>query len=190
MADAYDPTAVESAWYEWWEKEKFFSPDLTTDGKLKPEGNFVIPIPPPNVTGSLHLGHALTNSIQDCLTRWLVWFSLLWDAEHPFTPVAFISRHRMNGKSALYVPGCDHAGIATQTVVEKRLMKERGVTRHALGRDTFLKEVWKWKDAHEDRIYDQIRRLGSSVDWDRKRFTLDPVCHYWACYHEISVCLH
>ncbi|KAJ3057123.1 hypothetical protein HK097_000051 [Rhizophlyctis rosea] len=152
MADAYDPTAVESAWYDWWEKEKFFSPDLTTDGKLKPEGNFVIPIPPPNVTGSLHLGHALTNSIQDCLTRW----------------------HRMNGKSALYVPGCDHAGIATQTVVEKRLMKERGITRHALGRDTFVKEVWKWKDAHEDRIYDQIRRLGSSVDWDRKRFTLDP----------------
>ncbi|KAJ3035387.1 hypothetical protein HDV00_004032 [Rhizophlyctis rosea] len=152
MAASYDPTAVESAWYDWWEKEKFFSPELTADGKTKPEGTFVIPIPPPNVTGSLHLGHALTNSIQDCLTRW----------------------HRMHGKTALYVPGCDHAGIATQTVVEKKLMKDRGITRHTLGREVFIKEVWKWKDAYGNRIYDQIRRLGSSVDWDRARFTLDP----------------
>ncbi|KAJ3293623.1 hypothetical protein HK104_004319 [Borealophlyctis nickersoniae] len=152
MANAYDPTAVEAAWYDWWEKQGLFKPELTADGKIKPEGKFVIPIPPPNVTGSLHLGHALTNSIQDCLTRW----------------------HRMQGKSALFVPGCDHAGIATQIVVEKKLMRERGITRHSLGRQAFVDEVWKWKDAYGHRIYDQLRRLGSSLDWDRVRFTMDP----------------
>ena len=97
---------------------------MKKDGSLKDEGAFVIPIPPPNVTGSLHLGHALTNSIQDCLIRW----------------------NRMRGKSVLYVPGCDHAGIATQVVVEKKLMKERKVTRHQLGREPFIQEVMVWKD--------------------------------------------
>ncbi|XP_064801935.1 valine--tRNA ligase-like isoform X5 [Oncorhynchus masou masou] len=109
-------------------------------------------IPPPNVTGSLHLGHALTNAIQDCLTRW----------------------HRMRGETTLWNPGCDHAGIATQVVVEKKLMRERGLSRHDLGRDQFIQEVWKWKNEKGDRIYHQLKKLGSSLDWDRACFTMDP----------------
>ncbi|KAJ3001205.1 UNVERIFIED_CONTAM: Valine--tRNA ligase, partial [Siphonaria sp. JEL0065] len=109
FAASYNPEQVEAAWYAWWEQSGFFKPELI-DGKPKLEGTFVISIPPPNVTGSLHLGHALTNSIQDTLTRW----------------------NRMLGKTTLYVPGCDHAGIATQIVVEKKLMKERNITRHDL----------------------------------------------------------
>ncbi|KAJ3188826.1 hypothetical protein HDU85_004540 [Gaertneriomyces sp. JEL0708] len=147
----YNPKAVESAWYDWWEKSGFFKPALV-DGKARPEGTFTIPIPPPNVTGALHLGHGLTNSIQDCLTRY----------------------HRMKGKTVLWVPGCDHAGIATQVVVEKKLMKERGITRHDLGRDNFIKEVFKWKDQFGGKIYGQLRRVGSSLDWDRVKFTMDP----------------
>ncbi|KND01368.1 valine-tRNA ligase [Spizellomyces punctatus DAOM BR117] len=148
---AYNPKAVEAAWYDWWEKSGYFKPDMP-NGKPRPEGVFTIPIPPPNVTGALHLGHALTNSIQDCLTRW----------------------NRMKGKTTLFVPGCDHAGIATQIVVEKRLMKERGLSRHQLGREAFLKEVFKWKDQYGSRIYGQLRSVGSSMDWDRARFTMDP----------------
>ncbi|KAJ3117562.1 hypothetical protein HDU96_006323 [Phlyctochytrium bullatum] len=147
----YNPAAVECAWYDWWEKCGYFQPELH-DEKPSPKGSFVISIPPPNVTGSLHLGHALTNSIQDTLTRW----------------------SRMQGKTALYIPGCDHAGIATQVVVEKKLMRERGITRHALGREPFIKEVWKWKEAYGNRIYSQIKRLGTSVDWSRVAFTMDP----------------
>ncbi|KAI8811075.1 tRNA synthetases class I-domain-containing protein [Cladochytrium replicatum] len=153
MADSYNPTAVEAAWYSWWEQSGYFKPKVNADGALPEEGVFVIPIPPPNVTGSLHLGHALTGSIQDSLTRW----------------------HRMQGKSALYVPGCDHAGIATQIVVEKKLQRERKITRHDLGREEFIEEVWKWKGQYGDRIYEQLRRIGSSVDWDRVRFTMDPM---------------
>ncbi|KAJ3340349.1 hypothetical protein HDU83_007111, partial [Entophlyctis luteolus] len=150
-AQTYNPALVEAAWYSWWEKSGFFKPEMV-NGKPKAEGTFVISIPPPNVTGSLHLGHALTNSIQDTLTRW----------------------NRMLGKTALYVPGCDHAGIATQIVVEKKLMKERQLTRHDLGREVFIKEIWKWKNEYGDKIYNQIRRLGTSVDWDRAVFTMDP----------------
>lgn len=113
---------------------------------------FVIVVPPPNVTGSLHLGHTLTAAVEDSLARW----------------------HRMNGREVLFIPGSDHAGIATQAVVEKRLTKERKLTRHDLGREAFLAEVWKWKEAYGNRIYDQMRRMGSSVDWDRACFTLDP----------------
>mmetsp|Transcript_17141 Transcript_17141/g.42973 ORF Transcript_17141/g.42973 Transcript_17141/m.42973 type:complete len:1295 (-) Transcript_17141:143-4027(-) len=145
-AKAYNPKIVETGWYEWWEQCGFFKPDVTSD---KPP--FVIVIPPPNVTGALHIGHALTNSIQDTITRW----------------------RRMSGYNTLWVPGTDHAGIATQTVVEKKLQKERGVTRHDLGRDAFLKEVWQWVDEYGGRICDQLRRLGSSVDWSRKVFTMD-----------------
>ncbi|KAJ3174705.1 hypothetical protein HDU87_006954 [Geranomyces variabilis] len=152
VAAAYNPEAVEASWYAYWEKSGFFKPQLGPDGKPKSEGTFTIPIPPPNVTGALHLGHALTNSIQDALTRW----------------------HRMHGKSTLFVPGCDHAGIATQIVVEKRLMKERGLTRHDLGRDNFVKEVMHWKDQYASTIYGQLKRVGSSMDWSRVRFTLDP----------------
>ena len=118
MAKSYDPKNVETAWYEWWEKEGFFKPQL---GSAKPK--FVIVIPPPNVTGALHIGHALTNSIQDTIVRW----------------------RRMSGYEALWVPGTDHAGIATQTVVEKKLQREEGVTRHDLGREKFLERVFEWK---------------------------------------------
>lgn len=109
-------------------------------------------IPPPNVTGTLHLGHALTSAIQDSITRW----------------------NRMKGKVTLWAPGCDHAGIATQTVVEKKLQREKGLTRHDLGRDKFIEEVWKWKNEKGNRIYEQFEALGCSVDWDRATFTMDP----------------
>ncbi|XP_037392903.1 valine--tRNA ligase isoform X2 [Pygocentrus nattereri] len=121
-----------------------------------PRGIFMMCIPPPNVTGSLHLGHALTNAIQDCLTRW----------------------HRMRGETTLWNPGCDHAGIATQVVVEKKLMRERGMSRHDLGRENFIQEVWTWKNEKGDRIYHQLKKLGSSLDWDRACFTMDPKLSY------------
>ena len=124
MASGYDPIAVEAAWYDWWEAQGFFSPQTLPDGSPKPEGQFVIPAPPPNVTGSLHIGHALTVAIQDTLIRW----------------------NRMLGKTTLFVPGFDHAGISTQSVVEKRLYKTSGRTRHDLGREKFLETVWVWKN--------------------------------------------
>lgn len=145
---AYQPAYVESAWYAWWEKEGFFQPDMDN---VK-NGVFVIPIPPPNVTGVLHLGHGLTNAIQDTLIRW----------------------NRMKGLCTLYLPGCDHAGIATQAVVEKKLWKEEKLTRHDLGREEFIKRVWNWKDEYGHTIYNQLRRFGSSYDWSRACFTLDP----------------
>ena len=114
----------------------------------------MIVIPPPNVTGTLHLGHALTNAIEDSIVRW----------------------HRMTGKRTLWVPGCDHAGIATQTVVEKKIMRDSGQSRHDLGREPFLKEVWKWKEQSGGVIYDQIKGLGASLDWSREAFTMSPKC--------------
>uniref|UniRef100_A0A8K9UWN5 valine--tRNA ligase n=1 Tax=Oncorhynchus mykiss TaxID=8022 RepID=A0A8K9UWN5_ONCMY len=149
LPDSYSPQYVEAAWYSWWEKQGYFKPDIS---EPNPRGVFMMCIPPPNVTGSLHLGHALTNAIQDCLTRW----------------------HRMRGETTLWNPGCDHAGIATQVVVEKKLMRERGMSRHDLGRDQFIQEVWKWKNEKGDRIYHQLKKLGSSLDWDRACFTMDP----------------
>ncbi|KAJ8328409.1 hypothetical protein BDV3_005657 [Batrachochytrium dendrobatidis] len=151
MASSYNPKAVEAAWYDWWEKEGYFKPELKPDGTAKDEGTFVVPIPPPNVTGSLHIGHALTNAIQDAMIRW----------------------NRMQGKTTLWVPGADHAGISTQVVVEKKIMRERGITRHQLGRDAFLEEVFKWKDVNIHNIYNQLRRMGSSFDWTRDHFTMD-----------------
>ena len=171
----YRPKAVEAAWYSWWEKQEYFQPELTADGKAKKEGTYVIPIPPPNVTGSLHLGHALTDSIQDVMIRWLVVFSFYKN----------VFRNRMKGKTTLWVPGSDHAGIATQIVVEKKLMREKGITRHQIGREKFLEETYKWKEKYDyffilslfrymHNIYNQIRRLGASVDWTRAKFTMDP----------------
>ncbi|KAI1795245.1 tRNA synthetases class I-domain-containing protein [Ganoderma leucocontextum] len=150
MSSGYNPIAVESAWYDWWDAQGFFAPQLTPDGKIKPEGVFVIPSPPPNVTGSLHIGHALTVAIQDCLVRW----------------------NRMLGKTTLFVPGFDHAGISTQSVVEKRLYKT-GMTRHDLGREAFVGKVWEWKEDYQARITNQLRRLGGSYDWDRVAFTMN-----------------
>ncbi|KAI6244028.1 Valyl-tRNA synthetase [Aphelenchoides fujianensis] len=153
LPSAYSPKYVEAAWYEWWEKEGFFKPEYGRDlSKPNPKGNFTIIIPPPNITGTLHLGHAMATTLEDTLTRW----------------------HRMNGKTALFNPGCDHAGIATQVVVEKKLQRERGLSRHDLGREKFVEEVWKWKDEKGFVIYDQLRKLGASVDWDRQVFMMDP----------------
>ncbi|KAB0396918.1 hypothetical protein E2I00_009833, partial [Balaenoptera physalus] len=154
MPDSYSPQYVEAAWYPWWEQQGFFKPEYgrSSVSAPNPRGIFMMCIPPPNVTGSLHLGHALTNAIQDSLTRW----------------------HRMRGETTLWNPGCDHAGIATQVVVEKKLWREQGLSRHQLGREAFLREVWKWKEEKGDRIYHQLKKLGSSLDWNRACFTMDP----------------
>ncbi|KAL7302551.1 hypothetical protein TKK_0005187 [Trichogramma kaykai] len=153
MPDAYSPQYVEAAWYAWWEKEGFFKPEYNrkiTDEN--PNGKFVMVIPPPNVTGYLHLGHALTNAVEDAITRW----------------------HRMKGRTTLWNPGCDHAGIATQVVVEKKLWREEQKTRHDLGREKFVEKIWEWKNEKGGRIYDQLKKLGGSFDWDRACFTMDP----------------
>ncbi|XP_061919856.1 valine--tRNA ligase isoform X1 [Entelurus aequoreus] len=158
LPDSYSPQYVEAAWYPWWEKQGFFKPEYgrKSISEPNPNGIFMMCIPPPNVTGSLHLGHALTNAIQDSLTRW----------------------HRMRGETTLWNPGCDHAGIATQVVVEKKLMRDRGMSRHDLGRENFIQEVWKWKNEKGDRIYHQLKKLGSSLDWDRACFTMDSKLSY------------
>lgn len=147
----YQPKYVESAWQSWWETCGFYKPDVENALTRPYEDKFVMVIPPPNVTGSLHLGHALTTAVEDTLTRW----------------------HRMNGKVALWVPGTDHAGIATQSVVEKRLKKDEGLSRHQLGRDEFVRRVWEWKEMYGNKITQQIRCLGASVDWSREAFTMD-----------------
>lgn len=145
LADRYNPQDVEKKIYQWWEESDFFK---AQDQSTKPP--FSIILPPPNVTGFLHLGHALDHTIQDLLIRW----------------------KRMSGYNAMWLPGTDHAGIATQTVVEKEL-KKTNVTRHGLGRDKFVEKIWQWKHEYGDRIYHQMRRLGDSCDWDRATFTLD-----------------
>lgn len=145
---AYDPNAFEKKWYAYWEENGFFHA-AADDGK-KP---YSIVIPPPNVTGQLHMGHALDNTLQDILIRW----------------------RRMQGYSALWMPGCDHAGIATQAKVEEQLRGE-GKTRYDLGREAFVDRVWAWKEEYGSRIMTQLRTLGSSLDWPRERFTMDDGC--------------
>jgi len=146
MAKAYDPKQFEQPLYAWWEKQGFFKPEIAGRA-AKP---FVISMPPPNVTGALHLGHALTASNEDLMIRY----------------------HRMNGRAALWVPGTDHAGIATQLQVEKAVRAE-GTSREEMGREAFLKRTWEWKEKYDGVIAEQHRRLGASCDWDRERFTLD-----------------
>ncbi|GAB2242518.1 hypothetical protein Droror1_Dr00019293 [Drosera rotundifolia] len=146
MAKQYNPSVVEASWYAWWEKSGFFVADAESS---KPP--YVIVLPPPNVTGALHIGHALTSAIQDTIIRW----------------------RRMSGYNTLWVPGMDHAGIATQVVVEKKIMRERKLTRHDLGREKFVSEVWKWKNEYGGTILRQQHRLGSSLDWSRECFTMD-----------------
>lgn len=141
----YNPKEVEQTWYSRWESSGFFTPKIEPNRKP-----FTLVIPPPNVTGMLHMGHALNNTIQDILIRW----------------------RRMQGIPTLWLPGTDHAGIATQNVVEKKLAKENK-TRHELGREKFLEEVWKWKEEYGSTIVKQLRRLGASCDWSRERFTMD-----------------
>lgn len=143
---AYDPGAVEGRVYEFWNEGGFFTPEI--DRSRQP---FTLIMPPPNVTGELHMGHALTIAVEDLMVRW----------------------HRMRGEPTLYLPGTDHAGIATQVVVERGLASD-GMTRHDLGREGFVERVWNWVEDYGDRIYTQIVRLGASCDWSRRRFTLDP----------------
>ncbi len=145
MPKAYDPRETEQRLYDWWEARGYFTPKI--DPNKKP---FTIVIPPPNVTGELHHGHAMFVTFEDLLIRW----------------------HRMLGEPALWLPGTDHAGIATQNVVEKALLKQ-GVARRELGREEFIKHVWEWKDEYGGIITRQIRRMGASVDWTRERFTMD-----------------
>lgn len=151
MAEAYHPKQVEAAWYAWWEKQKFYHADPKKVIENPNQKVYTMVIPPPNVTGALHLGHALMLAIEDALMRW----------------------RRMAGHETLWLPGCDHAGIATQSVVEKQLWKTEKKTRHDLGREEFVKTVWKWKEEYGGRINMQFRRMGISVDWDRFAFTMD-----------------
>ena len=143
IATTYDPTEIEKKWYQTWEERGYFKPSQKGE-------SFCIMIPPPNVTGNLHMGHGFNNAIMDALTRY----------------------NRMSGKNTLWQPGTDHAGIATQMVVERQLGAQ-GVSRHDLGREKFIEKVWEWKEQSGGNITRQIRRLGSSVDWSRERFTMD-----------------
>ncbi len=145
ISDRYEPAAVEDRWYPRWEQNGYFRGDA--ESAKKP---FSIVIPPPNVTGSLHIGHALNNTLQDILVR----------------------MKRMDGFNVLWMPGTDHAGIATQVVVERQLAHE-GTTRHDLGREAFVERVWRWKETSGDTIIRQLKRLGASCDWSRERFTMD-----------------
>ena len=145
LSKGYDPVPIEDKWYAEWVKSGLFHADETS---AKP--HFSIVIPPPNVTGSLHLGHALDNTLQDILCR----------------------TKRMQGCEVLWLPGTDHAGIATQNVVERSLAEE-GVSRHDLGREEFVKRVWQWKEKYGSTIINQLKKLGASCDWERERFTMD-----------------
>ncbi|QDS78169.1 Valine--tRNA ligase, mitochondrial [Venturia effusa] len=149
---AYNPQAVEATWYNWWEKSGFFKPQFDENGNVLPPGKFVIALPPPNVTGLLHAGHSLANSLQDLLIRW----------------------HRMRGFTTLWVPGCDHASLSTQVVVEKMLWRTEGKTRHDLGREAFINRTFEWKQKYHERINNAQRLMGGSMDWSREAFTMDP----------------
>src|SRR5690242_7493229 len=146
LSKIYDPKTVEPKWYQRWIDNHDFEADA--DSKKKP---FSIVMPPPNITGVLTLGHVLNNTIQDILAR----------------------RARMHDFEVLWLPGMDHAGIGTQTAVERWLKKNEGVTRHDLGRETFLQRVLEWQDKHGGIIIKQLKRLGCSADWSRQRYTMD-----------------
>ncbi|MDG2387885.1 MAG: valine--tRNA ligase [Planctomycetaceae bacterium] len=145
----YDPQAAQQKWYTYWEQNGYFNADPQED---KPSHTIMIPLP--NVTGALHMGHALNGTLQDLITR----------------------RKRMQGFEALWMPGTDHAGIATQAVVERRMFEEEGLTRRDIGRDALVNRIWKWKETYEGRILSQLKSIGASCDWRRTRFTLDDVC--------------
>jgi len=161
---AYEPQSVEDKWYQFWTDNGCFTADPVRVGDRHP--GYSIVIPPPNVTGMLHMGHVLNNTIQDVLAR----------------------KARMDGKEVLWLPGTDHAGIATQVQVEKALKKEEKKTRHDLGREAFLERVWAWKEKHGGIIIQQLRKLGASCDWSRERFTMDP--EYSRCVQKVFVELY
>jgi valyl-tRNA synthetase len=145
ISKVFESHAAEARWYQYWLDNNYFRAE---DASQKPQ--FSIVIPPPNVTGMLHMGHALNNTLQDVITR----------------------ARRMQGYNALWMPGTDHAGIATQNVVEQELAKE-GITRHDLGREKFIARVWEWKEKYGGVIINQLKRLGCSCDWSREAFTMD-----------------
>ncbi len=149
METKYNPGSVEKKWYKYWEDNGYFHQEV--DKSKKP---FSIVMPPPNVTGQLHLGHAMDNTLQDILIRY----------------------KRMAGYNTVWIPGTDHAGIATQAKVEEELKKEEGLSKYDLGREKFLERVWDWKERYHERIASQLRLLGSSCDWERERFTMDEGC--------------
>ncbi|MEH6642267.1 valine--tRNA ligase [Vreelandella glaciei] len=159
MEKTYQPEQIETRWYERWEADNRFAPS----GQGAP---FSIMIPPPNVTGSLHMGHAFQDTIMDTLTRW----------------------KRMQGNNTLWQVGTDHAGIATQMLVERKIAAEEGKTRHDLGRDAFIDKVWEWKEESGGHITRQLRRMGASVDWSRERFTMDD--GFYKAVQEVFVRLH
>src|ERR1700677_4238913 len=146
LSKTFDAKSAEERWFQLWIDRGYFKADPAKGGQP-----FSIVIPPPNVTGQLHIGHALNVTLQDVIVR----------------------TRRMQGFNTLWIPGTDHAGIATQNVVERDLAKEKK-TRHDLGREAFVKRVWEWKETYGGRILNQLRRLGASCDWSRERFTLDP----------------
>src|SRR3954469_16763349 len=141
LAKRYEPKEIEQRLYATWEREGYFTPVADRE-----RPRFSIVIPPPNVTGRLHIGHALVNTLQDIIVRW----------------------KRMSGFNTLWLPGTDHAGIATQMVVERELAKE-GISRFELGREKFVERIWQWKEQHRSEIKDQLTRLGVSCDWSRER---------------------
>lgn len=149
LPKTYDPSSAQSRWIEHWETRGYCNADPHPERE-----QHTIMIPLPNVTGALHMGHCLNGTIQDLLTRW----------------------RRMQGHEALWMPGTDHAGIATQAVVERRMLEEEGKTRHDIGREALVERIWKWKDQYEARILNQLKQIGASCDWRRVRFTLDDVC--------------
>src|SRR6185312_7136021 len=162
ISKAYEPQSVEDKWYDFWLKQNCFTADPKS-----PKPAYSIVIPPPNVTGVLTMGHVLNNTIQDILAR----------------------KARMDGKEVLWLPGTDHAGIATQTVVE-RTLKKSGEIRHRddLGREKFLERVWQWKEKHGGIIIQQLKKLGASCDWTRERFTMDE--NYSRCVQTVFVELY
>jgi len=161
LAKNYDPAAIEGRWYQEWLSNRYFHADAAT-----PKAPFCIVIPPPNVTGALHMGHALTCTIQDILTRW----------------------RRMAAYNAMWLPGTDHAGIATQMVVERELRATEGKSRHDLGREEFVKRIWQWRERYGSRILEQLKVMGCSLDWDRLKFTMEP--EYSKAVIEAFVRLH
>src|SRR5436309_7549811 len=161
---AYEPQSVEEKWYQFWLDQHCFVADPARVSDKRPAYSIVIP--PPNVTGMLHMGHVLNNPIQDILSR----------------------KARMDGKEVLWLPGTDHAGIATEGMVEKQIRKEEKKSKRDLGREEFLKRVWAWKEKHGGMIIEQLKKLGCSCDWSRERFTMDQ--HYMRCVQKVFVDLY